>query len=137
MSEWPTGRLLSTSARLVEHAWGDALESIGLTHAGLIVLHLLESAAASQAELARGARVEEQTMSRTIERLERQGFIERQRDPRDRRRYLVASTEAGRAVFAQSRSIEADLFPLVTHDEQFRRSLLEIIRAASERRWQG
>jgi hypothetical protein len=41
MASWPTGRLLSTASRLVEHAWAEALESHGLTHAGLIVLHFL------------------------------------------------------------------------------------------------
>ena len=41
MHDWPTGRLLSTAARLVEHAWVEALEQLGLSHAGLIVLHVL------------------------------------------------------------------------------------------------
>ena len=32
-ASWPTGRLLSTAARLVEHAWAEHLESVGITHA--------------------------------------------------------------------------------------------------------
>ena len=67
MSDWPTGRLLSTAARLVEHAWVEVLDELGLTHAGLIVLHVLGEGPFSQRELARRARVETQTMSRTLE----------------------------------------------------------------------
>ncbi len=135
MEEWPTGRLLSTAARLVEHAWTEALDELGLTHAGLIVLHLLESGPAPQGELARAARVEAQTMSRTIERLERQGFIERRGDPGDRRRRVVASTEAGRVVFQRARSVEGDVFPPLVDESAFRAVLLDIIRASAGSRW--
>ena len=69
MHDWPTGRLLSTAARLVEHAWVEALEQLGLSHAGLIVLHVLGPGPLSQTELAKVARVEAQTMSRTLEGL--------------------------------------------------------------------
>ena len=56
MSDWPTGRLLSTAARLVEHAWVEVLDELGLTHAGLIVLHVLGEGPFSQRDLARRAR---------------------------------------------------------------------------------
>ena len=69
---WPLGRLLGAASRTVERAWADALEARGLTHAGLIVLHLLDSGFDSQADLARIARVEAQTMSRTVDRLVRE-----------------------------------------------------------------
>ena len=68
MQEWPTGRLLATASRLVEHAWTERLDDIGLTHAGLVVLHLLQESPRSQTDLARLARVENQTISRTLER---------------------------------------------------------------------
>jgi DNA-binding MarR family transcriptional regulator len=74
MGEWPTGRLLVTAARLVEHAWLDGLAEHGLSHAGLIALHLLGEEPTNQTDLAERARVENQTMSRTLDRLERDLF---------------------------------------------------------------
>jgi DNA-binding MarR family transcriptional regulator len=135
MASWPTGRLLSTAARLVEHAWVDALERLGLTHAGLIVLHLLGSGPLSQTELAREARVQNQTMSRTLERLEREGYIVRQKHPGDGRRHIVTRTDAGQRAWASARTLEADLFPSIADNEHMRASLLEIIRETAAYRW--
>jgi DNA-binding MarR family transcriptional regulator len=135
MSGWPTGRLLSTAARLVEHAWAEALEKQGLTHAGLIALHLLDATPLSQTELARRARVQNQTMSRTVERLEREGFVTRAPDDIDRRRQVVTQTDAGRRVFERTRSLEAEMFPPLGDPEALRKTLLEIIRSSSDARW--
>jgi MarR family transcriptional regulator, organic hydroperoxide resistance regulator len=135
LAAWPTGRLLSTAARLVEHAWADALEKQGLTHAGLIALHLLDAGPLSQTELARRARVENQTMSRTVDRLEREGFVARAAHETDRRRRVVTRTEAGQQVWARTRTLEAELFPRLGDPQVLRDTLLEIIRSASGQRW--
>jgi len=135
MEHWPTGRLLSTAARLVEHAWVEALEARGLTHAGMIALHFLDAGPLSQSELARLAKVENQTMSRTIERLERSGFVERRADPADRRRQIVSRTAAGDAAWASVRSLESEVFPALEDSERMRSGLLEIIRRSAEDRW--
>jgi DNA-binding MarR family transcriptional regulator len=135
MGAWPTGRLLSTAARLVEHAWAEALEKQGLTHAGLIALHLLDSGALSQTELAKRARVENQTMSRTIERLEREGFVTRAPDLADRRRQVVTRTESGQRVWERTRTLEAEIFPRLAEPNELRQTLLEIIRTSSGQRW--
>lgn len=135
IDSWPTGRLLSMAARLVEHSWNDALEERGLTHAGLITLHFLENGPLSQTELARAARVENQTISRTVERLEREGFVRREADASDRRRQLVSRTEAGAAAWASTRGLEAELFPELERPEQLRSQLVEIIKRSSEGRW--
>ena len=135
MEHWPTGRLLSTAARLVEHAWVEALEARGLTHAGMIALHFLDAGPLSQSELASLAKVENQTMSRTIERLERSGFVERRADPADRRRQIVSRTAAGDAAWASVRSLESEVFPALEDSERMRSGLLEIIRRSAEDRW--
>jgi DNA-binding MarR family transcriptional regulator len=135
MASWPNGRLLSTAARLVEHAWVEALDSLGLTHAGLIVLHLLDAGAQSQTELARQARVQTQTMSRTLDRLEREGLVARIRDDRDARRHAVSRTDAGTAVWQQARHLEAEVFPPLDDADALRDALLQIIAASSARRW--
>ncbi|PJJ65549.1 MarR family winged helix-turn-helix transcriptional regulator [Compostimonas suwonensis] len=135
MAQWPTGRLLSTASRLVEHAWGDALDELGLTHAGLIVLHFLEAGPLSQTDLAARARVEDQTMSRTLERLQREGYVTRGQDPLDRRRRIVSITPDGVAVWRQARTLEADVFPEIPNGESFRAVLLSIIQSSSAKRW--
>jgi MarR family transcriptional regulator, organic hydroperoxide resistance regulator len=135
MEGWPTGRLLSTAARLVEHAWADALERLDLTHAGLIALHLLGDGPLNQTDLAKRARVQTQTMSRTIDRLERGGLVTREHDPGDRRRQIVRRTDAGEAAFLSTRTVEADLFPALDDPAALRDALLQIIVSASDQRW--
>lgn len=135
MGEWPTGRLLSTAARMVEHAWLDALDELGLSHAGLIALHLLGGEPASQTQLAERARVETQTMSRTLDRLERQGFVARERDPEDGRRHIITRTENGARAWEAARTLEADVFPALSDPTALRNALLEVIHDGSARRW--
>lgn len=135
MTDWPTGRLLSTAARLVEHAWVEGLDALGLTHAGLVALHLLDAGPRVQTALAREARVETQTMSRTLDRLERDGYVTRERDERDRRRQVIKRTDAGAAAWAAAGTLEADVFPSLDDPAPMRDALLEIIAASSARRW--
>ena len=136
MQGWPTGRLLSTAARLVEHAWVEALERLGLTHAGLVVLHVLGAGPLSQTELARSARVAVQTMSRTLERLEREGYIAREKHPADGRRHVVTRTAAGGVAWESARTLESDLFPGIADNAGMRAALLEIIHATAADRWE-
>lgn len=64
---WTTPRLLSTAARLVEHAWNEQLAAVGLTHAGVAVLEVLETEGPmAQARLAAEVRVQTQTMGKTL-----------------------------------------------------------------------
>ena len=135
MHSWPTGRLLSTAARLVEHSWVEALEQLGLSHAGLIVLHVLGAGALSQTELAKVARVEAQTMSRTLEGLEREGYVARHKHPGDGRRHVVTRTPAGEAAWGSARTLEADLFPSIADNVGLRAELLAIIHATAAGRW--
>lgn len=100
---WPTGRLLSAAARRVEREWNVHLDVWGLTHASLPVLVLLEYGDRSQRELAAATDVTEQTMSRVLDRLERNGYIVRRPLPADRRRHAVTLTDAGRAVVAEAK----------------------------------
>lgn len=109
VTTWATGRLLSTAARLVEQRWNEGLAAHGLTHAGFGVLaHLLQQPL-SQHEVAARTKVEDQTMSRTLDRLERAGHVDRSPDPADRRRRLVRLTDAGRAAFVDVAGSGLDL----------------------------
>lgn len=99
---WATGRLLSTAARLVEHAWDVHLSQWGLNHASFAVLWMVEAEPASQRDLARRMQVQDQTMSRVVAGLERSGYVTRTRSSTDRRRRLVMATDEGRAARARA-----------------------------------
>jgi DNA-binding MarR family transcriptional regulator len=95
------GRLLSTAARLVERDWNAVLATRQLTHAGLMVLTTLLQGPLTQRELAAASRVEEQTISRVLEKLERAGYVSRQRASADRRRRMVTLSSSGAATLAE------------------------------------
>lgn len=137
MATWPTGRLLSIAGRLVEQAWIAALAEHGLSHAGFIALHVIGRGPLSQAEIAEQAKVEAQTMSRTLEKLERDGFIRRQRDPRDARRHVVSRTAQGERVWEAAKHLESEVFPEVSHPQELRDSLIELINEGTRKRWQS
>jgi DNA-binding MarR family transcriptional regulator len=131
--EWPTGRLLSTAARLVEQSWSELLESHGVTHAGLIALHTIRNASLSQRDMARASRVTDQTMSRTVEKLARSGMVERKSDPSDDRRVLVSITDSGREMLATVIASEREDSALhsVSDPDALRDQLLQLVRDLS------
>jgi len=132
LTSWPTGRLLSTAARVVEHAWFDRLAEHGLSHAGLMVLHELAERPLSQRELSQRCQVTQQTMSRTLDRLERSGDVRRARDPHDRRRVLVHRTASGAdtwRLIVHSDAAERDILSAVVDPTDLRQDLIRIIRA--------
>jgi DNA-binding MarR family transcriptional regulator len=135
-ASWPTGRLLSTAARLVEHAWAEHLEAVGITHAGLIALHVLQSGPRSQVDLAQSCHVRAQTMSRILDRLERDGHVARKPDPGDRRRVLVHGTASGARALRTATESRPAALRLLEEGEQaqaFRRRLVEIVEELSDR----
>lgn len=118
------------AARLVEQDWDNWLASRGITHAGLLALHVLRTGPHTQRELAAASMVEDQTMSRVLDRLERAGHVTRQRDPADRRRLIVRSTPAGQQAYRAA--IYADVANTIITDrldepETFRRLLIQLI----------
>lgn len=134
MEQWLTGRLLSTAARLVEHAWNEQLVAIGVTHAGVIALGVLSSQGPmTQASLAQIVRVQAQTMGKTLGRLESRGHVTRVRSEQDKRSHLVSITEAGAEALYRAQEIERNLMPgRGLTDEQFRRHLMYVIRELDE-----
>jgi DNA-binding MarR family transcriptional regulator len=105
---WPTGRLLSTAARLVEGAWTDRLARHGLSHAGLMAMHELSAhGALPLLDLASRCQVTAQTMTRTVDRLERDGLARRRRGSADRRRVEVTLTTEGDRAYAEAADMAA------------------------------
>ena len=135
---WPTGRLLSAAARLVEHEWNAHLARWDLNHASLAVLHVLLSGPMTQRELASAVQVEDQTMSRTVAGLERSGYVERHRDGADRRRVVVSLTDDGRRTVLKASDIEVaeGYFSEAVEDVvALRRALIAVIESRSRARW--
>lgn len=130
LEDWALTRLLVTAARLVEHDISHQLRPHDLTHAGFGVLALLQNAKMSQREIATATRVEEQTISRTVDRLERLGMVQRERDTRDRRRVMVGVTPAGRRTFREAtrHDLAQDLLTGLPQAEQLRSALITLIR---------
>ena len=138
MERWPTGRLLSTAARLVEHAWNERLVSIGLTHAGVIALGVLDSQGPmTQARLAQLVRVQAQTMGKTLARLETYGHISRVRNDLDKRSHMVSVTPQGVEALREAQNIEKNLLEggeLMSED--LRGQLRKVITELGNPRWQ-
>lgn len=75
----------------------DALLDLGLRIRHYSVLQAIaDRGAVSQTELGAYLRIDAATMVSAVDDLEQLGFAERQRDPADRRRYLVDLTNQGR-----------------------------------------
>lgn len=130
IERWPTGRLLSTAARLVEHAWDENLRSIGLTHAGVIAMEVLAATGPiTQTMLAQIVRVQAQTMGQTLNRLEAHGHITRQRGSEDRRVHLVSLTDAGTDALERAVESEQQVLAQVSIDtSMFRQELKVLVR---------
>ena len=110
LEEWSTSRLLTTAARLVDHAWNERLLDIGITHAGYTTLGVLSrQGTMTGAKLALAVHVQAQTIGKTIEKLERQGFISRIRDSVDRRSQRITITQTGIEALAKAEDIERSL----------------------------
>lgn len=102
LESWALSRLLITASRLVERDIAHQMRPLGLTHATFGVLALVQYTPHSQKEIAAATRVEEQTISQTVDKLERMHMVTRERDPEDRRRFLITVTEVGRQAFAHA-----------------------------------
>jgi len=127
--QWPLGRLLSAAARAVEREWDERLRAIGLSHAVLVAIDILLRTGPTGADtIARTARVQPQTMSRTLERAERDGLVARTAHPEDRRRRVVSVTDAGRRAWETAQHVEREVLP---DDEDLRRRLAAVLHKGS------
>jgi MarR family transcriptional regulator, lower aerobic nicotinate degradation pathway regulator len=109
----PSQELLSSTVFLLKRlGWAvkdrvhEALESTGLQSRHHAVLSLLEEGAReTQATIADAIGYDRSQLVGLLDELEKQGFIERRRDPNDRRCHVVSLTPAGSEALGQLRSI--------------------------------
>jgi MarR family transcriptional regulator, organic hydroperoxide resistance regulator len=86
------------------------LQGLGL-HPGheLLLMHLWDTGPQRQTDLATEFDTDSASMTRTVQRLERAGFVRRRPDPHDGRATLVESTPAGLALRQRIQELWAQL----------------------------
>ena len=90
------GYLLANAHKQTMGMLAECLAPMGVTPAQWQVLVVLwEEDGIVQRELAERMVIEQATLTRTLDRMERDGFVERRRDEHDRRRFRVFVTENG------------------------------------------
>ncbi len=93
------GYLVNQLARLYIRTLDRKIEPLGLSHGQFPTLIMLwERPGMTQAEIARAVSVEQPTMANTLNRMERDGWIRRAKDPNDGRRTLLYPTDKAMAV---------------------------------------
>ena len=128
MEHEPLSRQVVMTAKTIKALFEDALADEGATLATWVVLNGVERGRwASQSGLAKELRIEGATVTRHLDRLERDGLVRRSRDPEDRRQISVALTPAGKALHRRLRGVARRL------DDRVCEGLTERDRADLER----
>ncbi|MEU5877754.1 MarR family transcriptional regulator [Spirillospora sp. NPDC047279] len=105
------GALLGATAALERIAGRELERRCGIKHATFEVLLHLDRAGADQltmGELAERLILTSGGMTRLVDRLETAGLVSRHQAPGDRRRQLVALTEAGRDKLAEAAGVHTE-----------------------------
>lgn len=94
------GFLLSRVGTAVQAEFKELLNRWQIRPRHFTILAVLAAGGASQQELCRLLRIDSGNMVELVDTLEKLAYVQRRRDPRDRRRYLVTMTARGRTAFA-------------------------------------
>lgn len=137
------GFLLSRVGAAVQGGFKELLSGWGIRPQQFAILSALSAAGStSQQQLCTLLGVDSGNMVELVDKLEALGFAERRRDPRDRRRYLLAVTQEGQAAFEAMRAATASytssfLEPLSQAEQETLVGALAKLYAATPegRRW--
>ena len=138
----PVDRLMSDYPRIffachLQHVRDEEGRTVS-AHQASVLDHLDEIEGTSLATLAGHMGVTMSTMSLTVDRLERGGYVTRQKDPRDGRRVLLRLTPKGTRLCAQQTVLDAGrVAQMLSHlDEEARGQAIHglelLARAAGE-----
>ncbi|MAZ16892.1 MAG: MarR family transcriptional regulator [Ahrensia sp.] len=132
------GYLANHMARLFANALHERIRPLGLAPAQFMtLLELWEEDGRTQKDLVRRLDIEQATMANTLKRMERDGLIIRQENPKDRRAQLIRLTEKARALqddaTAAANAVNAIALGGLSEDERrvFIRMMTRVIGALS------
>jgi len=98
--EQSLGFVLSDVARLLRRFFNRKAQDLGLTQAQWQILaYLFHSEGLKQAELANILEMQPISVARIVDRMEAAGWVERRRDPTDRRAFNLHLTEKAGPIF--------------------------------------
>ncbi|MEP6758722.1 MAG: MarR family transcriptional regulator [Actinomycetota bacterium] len=104
--EEPLPRVVVLTGKAIRAYFEDALNEAGASLATWVVLSGIDRGRwDNQRDLARDLRIEGATLTRHLDRMERDGLIARARDPRDRRQVRVELTPKGRELHIRLKAI--------------------------------
>lgn len=128
------GYLVNRAARLMAQALGRRLAPYGVgIGQWAVLLFLYRQDGRTQADLSRVVAIEPPTMVRTIDRMVRDGLVERQPDPKDARAVRIVLTPRARELrqdlLAEARAVNAEARAALGDraDEQLARGLRTLI----------
>ncbi|MFB4319371.1 MarR family winged helix-turn-helix transcriptional regulator [Actinomadura sp. 21ATH] len=133
VDDWPTGRLFAAAAKLWGPVMWRVIDQHGISPAGFLILRsLLGRDGQRPGELARQMMITPASVTSVIGTLERNGHVERRRDPTDRRAVLVHITGSGRRLAVEGgQELSRDLRRFYVIDEAdepaVRRFLIQLI----------
>jgi MarR family transcriptional regulator for hemolysin len=104
--EEPLPRVVVLTGKAIREYFEDALTEAGASLATWVVLSGIDRGRwDNQRDLARDLRIEGATLTRHLDRMERDGLIGRSRDPLDRRQVRVELTPVGGALHGRLKAI--------------------------------
>lgn len=132
------GYLLHKTAQLLDESAERALVDAGLKAREFFVLSSLSGGAdLSQQDLSRLLGLDPTTVVAVIDELERREYVERRRNPADRRRYILVLTDAGRSALTEAErvatEVENEFLGALSATE--REALRDMLRRVMAGRW--
>ena len=134
------GFVLHDTARLISKRYDQRAKSLGLTRAQTQLLaYLLYHEGINQARLADLLEIEPISLARLLDRMEQAGWVERRPDPKDRRAWLLYTTEKLKPVFTKmveiGKEVRAEALAGLSEEErdQILGMLLRVRRNLSEK----
>lgn len=113
----PISHAIFRVSRLHRMLAGALLREVGLYPGQeLVMMQLWETGAQRQSDLAKVLDSDAATMTRTIQRLEKSGFVRRSPDPTDKRASLIEPTAASQVLRRQVEEVWARLEELTISD---------------------
>ena len=102
--------LLHVAGHALETELAARLAELGVTPRGRCVLAAAVGGELTQTELAERCNLDKTTMVVTMDTLEKAGLAERRTSSADRRARIIAVTEAGRRLVAESERVVAEIY---------------------------